>query len=616
MSTAIDTALTSDPLPDLDDAAAEAPVVVEPAATAQTPAERPAPAPEALMLPPGELVIDDNVRKSFDLGDHPDVTDSIRHRGVETPVKAHRELDGTITVFEGQVRVLTALAFKLPEVPVWVTPAPAVSPAERAINRIAEQINANDCRIPLTDGDRAAGMTQMFEFGASLTRISQEIGRKRDQVKLAVTVGASDTACRAVDSGQLDFEQAVILAEYEKVGDTDAVARLLATSQSMFAYEAKLIAGERAEARQRFLESLSYAAHGFGVLTREPAADNDRFINYELLRTTDDRDITADDLDATAADWVVYLFPTDQEALVDADSGSSVDPDTVDWQTRGLPDAVPAEGKRHADSVHRQPVWEPTCYLRADRLNESGFALATDFDHDIEVSDNDVSGAIEVDDVASHYEETDGTGVPEDVPAEVETAQDIQRREEAARAAEQRAEAARVTAERVAAERIAAERAATERREQEREAARRVRELNKQGQAALEARREYVTGYLARKTPPPLAAMFIAESLADEPGLLSEYNADRTAHELLGITGGRRELLTAISTAKPARCQVITLGLVLGAYEKRTGKDAWRYTDRGVRRYLHFLADNGHHLAPVEQAAAGDIDPGTIDIDS
>lgn len=61
---------------------------------------------------------------------------------------------------------------------------------------------------------------------------------------------------------------------------------------------------------------------------------------------------------------------------------------------------------------------------------------------------------------------------------------------------------------------------------------------------------------------------------------------------------------------------MITLGLVLGGYEKRTGKDAWRYTDRGVRRYLHFLADNGHHLAPVEQAAAGDIDPGTIDIDS
>lgn len=487
------------------------------------------------MLPPGELVIDDNVRKNFDLGDHPDVTDSIRRHGVKAPVKAYRELDGTITVIEGQVRVLTALAFDLPEVPVWITPAPEVSPAERAINRIAEQINANDYRIPLTDGDRAAGMTQMFEFGASLTRISQEIGRKRDHVKLAVTVGASDTACRAVDSGQLDFEQAVILAEYEKVGDTDAVTRLLATSRSMFAYEAKLIAGERGEARQRFLESLSYAAHGFGVLTSEPAADNDRFINYELLRTADDRDITADDLAATAADWVVYMFPADQETLVDRDTGASVDPDTVDWDTQDRPEAKPIGGKRHADTVHRQPVWEPTCYLRADRLDDSRFALATGFDHDITVPDSDVSGTVEAEEIPAHYEEPDDTRALDDVPHAAETDEDIKRREEAAQAAAQR----RAEAERVAAQqRVEAERVAAERREQEREAARRVRELNKQGQAALEARREYVTGYLARKTLPPLAAMFIAESLADEPGLLSEYNADRTAHELLGITGG------------------------------------------------------------------------------
>ncbi|WP_327138936.1 ParB/RepB/Spo0J family partition protein [Nocardia sp. NBC_01327] len=603
MSTAIDLAVTSDSTPDLDNAAAEASVAVEPSAIVETPANFPTPAQEALMLPPGDLLIDDNVRKTFDLGDHPDVTESIRRRGVESPVKAYRELDGTITVIEGQVRVLTALAFDLPRVPVWVTPAPAVSPAERAINRIAEQINANDCRIPLTDGDRAAGMTQMFAFGASLTRISQEIGRKRDHVKLAVSVGGSDTACRAVDSGQLDFEQAAILAEYEKVSDTDAVARLLATSRSMFAYEAKRIAGDRAEARQRFLESLSYAAHGFGVLTSEPADDNDRFINYERLRIADGRDITADDLDATAADWVVYLYPTDQEALVDTDTGASVDSDSVDWETQGHPNTAPADGKRHADSVHRQPVWEPTCYLRTDRLNESRFALATDFDQDTEIPNNGISDMVQTDEVSVGGDEADGTRAPDDgVPQEVGTAEDIQRREAAARvAAERRAEAERV---------------ANERREQEREAARRVRELNKQGQAALEARREYVTGYLTRKTPPPLAATFVAESLTDEPGLLSEYNADRTAHQLLGITGYRSELLTAISTAKPTRCQVITLGLVLGAYEKRTGKDAWRFTDRGVRRYLHFLADNGHHLTPVEQAAAGDIDPSTIDIDS
>lgn len=605
MSTALDIVACPDTA-DLGDDTTNAPDLVPDSTKAPESAVVPvnsSPAqPEALMLPPEDLVIDDNVRKSFDLGDHPKVTASMRQHGVVSPVLAHRELDGTITVIEGQIRVLTALAFGIARVPVWVTPAPAVAPAERAIRRIATQINANDYRIPFTEGDRAAGMTQMFEFGASLTRISAEVGRKRDQVKLAVAVGASATARHSVDAGQLDFEQAAVLADYEKVGDTDAVARLLAAPRATFAYEARRIAGDRAEARQRFLESLSFAAHGFGVLTSEPDNANDRFINYELLRTADGNDITTDDLHATAADWVVYLYPTDEQILLDRDTGAVVDPDTVDPNTQDRPDTVAAEGLRHADTVHRQARWEPTCYLRADRLTASRFRLASDFEHDAEVIDSpEVSHDLEPQ-AATERENNRAQDSRTAVVVPEESPQEIERREEAAQVAtRQREEAARVAAER---------------QERERQAARRVRELNKQGQAALEARREYVTGFLTRKTPPPLAAVFVAESLADDPGLLNEFNADRTAHELLGVTGWRSELLTSISTAKPTRCQVITLGLVLGAYEKRTGKDAWRYTDRGVRRYLHFLADNGHHLTPVEQAAAGDLDPNTIDIDS
>lgn len=540
------------------------------------------PAPEAVLLPPEELIIDENVRKSFDLGDHPEVTESIRRHGVLTPIKAHRETDGTITVVDGQVRTLTALAFDLHCVPVWITPAPAVDPSERAISRIAQQINVNDYRIGLTEGDRAAGMAQMFAFGASLTRISHDIGRKRDHVKLAVSVGGSDTARRAVDAGQLDFEQAAIIAEYEAVDDTDAVARLLAASRSMFSFEARHIAGARAEARQRLRESLPYAALGFGVLTSDPAPDDPRFISVVDLRTNDGIDVTDEQVHAAPQSWVVYTEPTDQEGVFDRDTGEPVAPDTVDWHTQGQPSTEAAEGLRHADTVERRPLWTVCYYLRADHLGSSGFRHESEF-----VTATEESEATEADPA------NDG---------------DSEAPEATARAAE------RATARRVEQEREA-ERAAA-RKEEERQAARRVRELNKQGQAALEVRREFVTGFLARKTPPPLAAVFVAQSLADEPGLLDEFNADRTAHELLGINGWRSELLTSISTAKPARCQVIILGLVLGGYEKRTTKEAWRHTDRGVRRYLHFLADNGHHLTPVEQAAAGDLDPNTIAIDS
>ncbi|MFI2478838.1 hypothetical protein ACH49W_36420, partial [Nocardia xishanensis] len=75
-------------------------------------------------------------------------------------------------------------------------------------------------------------------------------------------------------------------------------------------------------------------------------------------------------------------------------------------------------------------------------------------------------------------------------------------------------------------------------------------------------------------------------------------------------------LIASIETAKPARCQVIVLALVLGAYENRADKDLWRYADRGVRLYLEFLRELGNQLVPVELAALGEIKSDDIDIDN
>lgn len=52
---------------------------------------------------------------------------------------------------------------------------------------------------------------------------------------------------------------------------------------------------------------------------------------------------------------------------------------------------------------------------------------------------------------------------------------------------------------------------------------------------------------------------------------------------------------------------MLILALVLGAYEARTTKDAWRggYYTRDVPTYLRFLGENGHALAPIEELTAG-----------
>lgn len=140
--------------------------------------------------------------------------------------------------------------------------------------------------------------------------------------------------------------------------------------------------------------------------------------------------------------------------------------------------------------------------------------------------------------------------------------------------------------------------------------------MNKLGLAAETVRRKWVREeLLARKTPPAEAAGFVASVLASDAFLLTQNKARETTVALLGTATDR--LTEDIDAAAPGRAQVLTLALVLGAYEARTTKDAWRhgYTTKGVDRYLHFLRDLGYRLSEVERVAAGDIRAEDMDTD-
>lgn len=103
----------------------------------------------------------------------------------------------------------------------------------------------------------------------------------------------------------------------------------------------------------------------------------------------------------------------------------------------------------------------------------------------------------------------------------------------------------------------------------------------------------------------------MAVALGTDPFLLTQNNAKDTTAALLGLAPAqlyRGTIEAIIADATPARAQVITLALVLGAYEARITKDAWRrneYTS-GVDTYLHFLRDLGYTLSDV----AGSIPAG------
>ncbi|WP_181699023.1 ParB/RepB/Spo0J family partition protein [Nocardia sp. GTS18] len=525
---------------------------------------------------PNSLIIDNNVRETFRLEDHPELVDSIAEHGVLTPIIAYGHPDSPgAMVRDGQLRTLTAIAVGLDQVPVWlIAPDPAVDGKEAEISRVLEQITVNDRRVALTDGDRAAGIALVLDLGASVTRVGKALQSTRDDIKQAGKIGASLTARTAVDDGQLDLEQAAILAEYETIGDTDAVRQLLAAHRTHFSYEARLVANDRAERRAYFAAALPWAEAGFGVLLEYPGdhAPGPELVHVDDLADADGNALDSGNLSAEGG-WLVWIERSNTLTTVDRDSGNIVDPTTVDWETEREPDREPAQGLRHARDVFQREQWQADYFLPAHLLDTQGLQLRSNLPEPqpahIDNPDSDESSV-------------------DDVVAEQESAQ----------------------------RRTRAEAETTARREQERLAMRRVRELNKQGLAAMDVRRQFVTDLLARKTPPPESAKFVADALIAEPNLLGEYNAAQTAAELLAGSGSRRhDLQQLVEAAKPARCHVIVLGLVLGAIEKRTGKDCWRYSDAGVNRYLRFLRHIGHELVPVELAAIAELDYEHIDID-
>ncbi|MGW5455796.1 ParB/RepB/Spo0J family partition protein [Nocardia sp. NPDC003979] len=538
---------------------------------------------------PADLEIDENVRKTFSLDDHPEVTDSIREHGVRNPILVIRMPDKRLVVRDGQIRTLTALAYGLAEVPVYIRDFdPSVDTTEAEIERIVEQITLNDRRIPLTTGDRAAGITQALDLGASVTRVAKALQTKRDEVKLVGKVGASATARRLIDDGQYDLAHAALIADYENLGDTDAVTRLLNARPSQFDFEAHRIAADRDERRIYLADALPYAEAGLGILTDYP--DLDHPDHGELLCAAEIVDAEGNALEfahiaANPGPWLVWLDLDQNQVWVEIDTGHIIDPDTVDWGTRDQPDTEPAEGLRHAREVEQRDQVLPEYFLPREHLDAVG--LRERVDTEDETATGDVADAGEDDEPGEHGSRF-GQVDPEQAAAD--------RRAAAEAAAEE-----------------AAQRAEIERAER-----RRIRELNKLGVAAKATRIEYVTRLLTRRTPPAQAAMFMTRSLLADPGLTGEYHAFDSALKLLGIEGyrSRQDMVATLDTTKPARAQVIALALVLGGYEHRADKDLWRYTESAVRRYLTFLRELDYPLVPVELAALGEIKAIDIDIDN
>lgn len=145
-----------------------------------------------------------------------------------------------------------------------------------------------------------------------------------------------------------------------------------------------------------------------------------------------------------------------------------------------------------------------------------------------------------------------------------------------------------------------------ERIEVERREKRKVLALNKLGKAAIDVRHAWIKDSLLAKTPPKGAAVFIAEQLSKHPALLAGSRAATMARQLLGLSDGQPLVDAVNAAAGDSRATVVTLGLVVGALEAETPKDAWRFTFGNYSKdLLTFLEDNDYELSAIERVLTG-----------
>lgn len=502
-------------------------------------------------LRPQDLVIDDNVRD--DAAIDPDFAASVKEHGVLVPIAVVRGDDGIVRVRAGQRRTVAARQADLTTVPVYVRPATAGDEKVQVVERVAEQIVENDQRKSLTEAQRAKGIQQMLDAGVSVTKVAKKLSVHRDTVKAAAAAAGSTAAMDGLDTGQISLAEAAAITEFDD--DPAAVDELLrAAGGRMFGHKVEQLRQSRASALAYAEAAASYTAQGYSVIEQSPTWNDLSCVALHHLRTTDGEAVTEAAI-TDSAKWAVRLY--EEEGYADRETGDLVDEATIDWDTENDSDAEPNEGMRHVDSVVEKTVFVPDWFC----LDYAGVGL------DLTPSLKRRPGTV-------------GGGADDDGD------------DEAAR------------------ERAEAEQAQAAKRERSK-----VIALNKLGNAAQVVRREFVKDkLLSRKTPLKGAAMFVAQCLTRDQRLLEEYRGSAVAAELLGVadTPAVKKLIADLGNSGDGRAQVIILGLVLGALEARTPKDAWRSGSAGgvgyhvgAADYLTWLALNGYRLSPIEDVITG-----------
>lgn len=137
---------------------------------------------------------------------------------------------------------------------------------------------------------------------------------------------------------------------------------------------------------------------------------------------------------------------------------------------------------------------------------------------------------------------------------------------------------------------------------------------------ATTVRREWLRGFLARKTAPRNALVHVAITLGRAGHDLRKAmeSGHPTACELLGMqpvgsvyVGRPNPIAVAAQTAPPQRATMLALAVLLGAAEDATSRQTWRNPTPDNRAYFTALQEWGYPLSDVEQLVLPPTDTDT-----
>ena len=318
---------------------------------------------------PTTLVVDANVRTEASV-DRAFVT-SIRERGVIQPVLATRDSAGVLHVRDGQRRTLAAREAELTSIPVYVIATDAAGD-DAEVERITDQLIANEHRADLTATERAAAAQQLIELGVSRTKVAKNtrLGSTK-AVDAAVAVASSEAGITGLAWG-LTIEQAATLAEFEDAGDTEAVEALTAAArEGRFDHKAKQLADTAAERAAYRQAAAPVIEGGFTVLDRRPWYNHAYEPLSELVHV-----VTGEPVEDTEAgraqltgEYLAAYVGVDVEAVWLDGTGQQVDETLIDWSLTedDDPTATPEDGKldprtlTESETVTTSVEWFHTC---------------------------------------------------------------------------------------------------------------------------------------------------------------------------------------------------------------------------------------------------------------